>query len=36
MPLGHAIAEFAVGAYFVMIAAVLLLPETRGKELTTG
>jgi MFS family permease len=35
MPLGHAIAAFAVAAYLVMIAAVLLLPETRGKELTT-
>ena len=33
MSLGHAIAGFAVIAYFVMIAAVLLLPETRGREL---
>jgi MFS family permease len=35
MSLGHAIASFAVIAYFVMIAAVLLLPETRGSELAT-
>lgn len=35
MSLGHAIASFAVIAYFLMIAAVLLLPETRGKELAT-
>jgi MFS family permease len=31
--LGHAISAFAVVAYLVMILAVLLLPETRGKEL---
>jgi MFS family permease len=31
--LGHAIAAFAVAAYLVMILAVLLLPETKGKEL---
>ena len=31
--LGHAISTFAVAAYLVMILAVLLLPETRGKEL---
>ncbi len=31
--LGHAISAFAVAAYLVMIVAVLLLPETRGKEL---
>jgi MFS family permease len=31
--LGHAISVFAVAAYLVMIVAVLLLPETRGKEL---
>jgi MFS family permease len=31
--LGHAISAFAVTAYLVMILAVLLLPETRGKEL---
>ena len=33
MTLGKAIAVFAVSAYFIMIVAVLLLPETRGKEL---
>ena len=33
MGLGHAISAFAVAAYLVMIAAVLLLPETRGREL---
>ena len=33
MTLGKAIAAFAVSAYFVMIVAVLLLPETKGKEL---
>jgi MFS family permease len=31
--LGHAISAFAVTAYLVMILSVLLLPETRGKEL---
>jgi MFS family permease len=31
--LGQAISTFAVAAYLVMIFAVLLLPETRGKEL---
>jgi len=31
--LGHAISAFAASAYFVMVLAVLLLPETRGKEL---
>lgn len=31
--LGHAIAVFAVAAYLIMILAVALLPETRGKEL---
>jgi MFS family permease len=31
--LGYAIAAFAVAAYLVMILAVLLLPETKGKEL---
>jgi MFS family permease len=31
--LGHAISVFAVAAYLVMILAVLMLPETRGKEL---
>ncbi len=33
MSLGHAIASFAIAAYLVMIVAVLLLPETRGREL---
>jgi MFS family permease len=33
MALGHAIAIFAVSAYLVMIVAVAVLPETRGKEL---
>ncbi|MGO9621261.1 MAG: MFS transporter [Desulfobaccales bacterium] len=33
MTLGKAIAVFAVAAYLIMIVAVLLLPETRGKEL---
>jgi len=33
MGLGHAISAFAVTAYLMMIAAVLLLPETRGSEL---
>ena len=33
MDLGHAISMFAVGAYLTMIAATLLLPETRGREL---
>jgi len=33
LSLGKAIAIFAVAAYLVMIAAVLLLPETRGKDL---
>lgn len=31
--LGYAISTFAVAAYVVMIVAVLLLPETKGKEL---
>jgi MFS family permease len=34
LSLGHAIAAFAVTAYFVMIVAVCLLPETRGRELS--
>ena len=34
LPLGHAIAFFAVTAYLAMIVAVCLLPETRGKELS--
>lgn len=33
LSLGKAIAIFAVAAYVVMIVAVLLLPETKGKEL---
>jgi MFS family permease len=31
--LGHAISAFAAAAYLIMILAVTLLPETRGKEL---
>ena len=34
MSLGHAIAVFAVSAYLLMILAVLLLPETRGSDLS--
>jgi len=33
LSLGRAIAIFAVAAYLVMIFAVVLLPETKGKEL---
>jgi MFS family permease len=33
MPLGRAIAMFAVTAYVLMVISVLLLPETRGREL---
>jgi MFS family permease len=33
LSLGKAIAIFAVSAYIVMILAVLMLPETKGKEL---
>ena len=33
IPLGHAIAAFALVAYALMIGGVLLLPETRGREL---
>jgi hypothetical protein len=33
LPLGAAIGAFAVGAYLLMIAAAMLLPETRGREL---
>jgi MFS family permease len=33
MGLGHSIALFAVAAYVTMVFAVLLLPETRGREL---
>ena len=36
LSLGHAIACFAVTAYLVMIVAVCLLPETRGKELSVA
>jgi len=36
LSLGHAIACFAVTAYVVMIVAVCLLPETRGKELSVA
>jgi sugar phosphate permease len=31
--LGHAIAAFAASAYLVMVLGVLLLPETKGREL---
>jgi MFS family permease len=34
IPLGWSIALFAVTAYLVMVAAVLLLPETQGRELS--
>ena len=33
MPLGQAIAMFAVTAYLLMVFGVLLLPETQGLEL---
>jgi MFS family permease len=33
MELGHAISMFAVVAYLTMVVAILLLPETRGREL---
>jgi len=33
MELGHAISMFAVAAYLTMVVAILLLPETRGREL---
>jgi len=33
IPLGRAIAVFALSAYLVMAAAALVLPETKGKEL---
>jgi hypothetical protein len=36
LSLGRAIAIFAVAAYLIMIFAVLLLPETQGKELQAG
>ena len=34
MELGHAISMFAVAAYLTMVVATLLLPETRGRELS--
>jgi MFS family permease len=34
IPLGHAIAAFALAAYALMALGVLLLPETRGRDLT--
>jgi MFS family permease len=34
IPLGRAIAMFAIAAYLLMIVSVLFLPETRGKELS--
>ncbi|MEZ2218403.1 MFS transporter [Rhizobium sp. RCC_161_2] len=36
MPLGQAIAIFAVVAYALVILAALVLPETKGKELSAG
>jgi len=36
LSLGRAIAIFAVAAYLIMILAVLLLPETQGKQLQSG
>jgi MFS family permease len=36
LSLGHAIAVFAVTAYLVVIVAVCLLPETKGKELSVA
>jgi MFS family permease len=33
LELGHAISIFAVAAYLTMVVAILLLPETRGREL---
>jgi MFS family permease len=33
IPLGHAIAVFALAAYALMVLGVLLLPETQGREL---
>jgi MFS family permease len=36
LSLGHAIAVFAATAYLVVIVAVCLLPETRGKELSVA
>jgi len=34
LPLGQSIGVFAVGAHGLIIAAALLLPETKGRELT--
>jgi hypothetical protein len=34
VPLGRAIAVFALAAYALMILGVVFLPETRGRELT--
>ena len=34
LPLGHSIGIFALGAYGLVVIATLLLPETRGRELT--
>ena len=34
LPLGQSIAIFALGAYGLVVIAALLLPETRGRELT--
>jgi MFS family permease len=36
LPLGQSIGVFAVVAYGLLIAAALLLPETKGRELTAG
>jgi MFS family permease len=36
LPLGQSIGVFAVAAYSVMVVAVLLLPETKGRELTVA
>lgn len=36
IPLGHAIAMFALSAYFLMISGAFLLPETRGRELLSA
>lgn len=36
MPLGEAIGLFALGAYGLLVAAALLLPETRGRELAAN
>jgi hypothetical protein len=34
LPLGQSIGVFAVIAYGILIVAALLLPETKGRELT--